>query len=266
MKRIEMIKKMITIMCIAHFLIAISATDIYALGIGGYLSGKGGISTLKVEETNSSVDYGVGAGFVLDTAVATNDSMNYRLAVGYDNMVKSGVPFFTDWSMHRVSISNVIGFAFFKNTFLRVWMGPQIELSYQLLKVNNTKMGFNVDGESSSFYKIRYHFINYSSFSLGLGGILGININTAGPFTISFEIGINTSIGIGPYQERIRKYTYFTIPGFIEMWMPSRNSSRSTDTIIGKAEAIARLSFIYRFSEQYNRETPQKVDLKLKKM
>jgi len=245
----------------------ITTADIYALGIGGYLSGKGGISTLKIEETNSSVDYGVGAGFILDTAVATNDSMNYRLAVGYDNVIKSGVPFFSEWSMHRVSISNVIGFAFFKNSFLRVWMGPQIELSYQLLKAKKVISGLYVDDdEISSFYKIRNHSVTYSAFSLGLGGILGVNINTGSPFTISFETGINTGIGIGPFHERIRKYTYYNIPGFLVMWLPTRFSSSSKDKIIGKAEGIARLSFIYRFGEQYSRETPQNVDVKLQKM
>lgn len=267
MIRNKTIQMIFVITSILSCMVILMTVNVNALGVGGYLSGKGGISTLKVPETSSSVDYLVGAGFVLDAAVATNDSMNYRLAVGYDNVIKSGVPFFSEWSMHRVSLSNVIGFAFFKNTFLRVWMGPQIELSYQLLKAKKVTTGLYVDeDEISSFYKIRNHSVTYSAFSLGLGGILGVNINTGGPFTISFEIGINTGIGIGPFHERIRKYTYYNIPGFLVMWLPTRFSSSSKDEIIGKAEAMARLSFMYRFGEQYIRETPQNVDVKLQKI
>src|SRR4030042_7001947 len=117
-------KKQFVVICILFVSIPLSLQEIYALGLGGYLTGKGGVSTLRVEKTYSSVDYGPGAGFLLDTAVASNDHFNYRLNVGYENTIKSGTPFFGGWSMHRISISNTFGYAFFRSKYLRVWMGP----------------------------------------------------------------------------------------------------------------------------------------------
>jgi hypothetical protein len=253
-----MIKKILYIISVSLIIVTVSMKGLHALGLGGYLSGKGGMSTLTMDKTASSVDYGVGAGFVLDTAVATDKVMNYRLDMGYDNAVKSGIPFFSRWSMHRLSLANTIGFAFFKSTTLRLWMGPQIELACQFVKTKDKKTGIFENGffSWSPIYKTRYHSLDYTIFTLGLGAVLGLNINTQGPFTMSIEIGVNTCVGIGPLHEKKREYVY--APGF---FMPSLISSRARDTIFGKAEGLTRVSFMYRVDDRFVPVTPHNTDI-----
>jgi hypothetical protein len=255
-----MLKKYSIIICFSCFIVLSSISGLYALGVGGYISGKGGVSTLKIGDTNSSVDYSVGAGFVLDTAVATNEVFNYRLAVGYENSVKSGVPFFSTWSTHRISFSNVLGYAFYRSKYLRVWMGPQIGLACQFVNAKDKEIQ---SSPNTIGYRIRFHSDNFAIFSLGFGAVLGINVHPADNFTISFEIGINSNVGIGPRHEKRRDYTIaygFPI-------MPTLVSSNSHDIIFGKAEGLARLSFIYRVGgvDIFVPEAPQNVDIKLLK-
>jgi hypothetical protein len=254
-------KKKFVFICIVFITIPLSFRELYALGLGGYLTGKGGVSTLKVEKTNSSVDYGVGAGFVLDTAVASNDYCNYRLNVGYENTIKSGTPFFGGWSMHRISISNTFGYAFFRNKFMRVWMGPQIELACQFNVASERTNGINPHGfyYNMPFFENRVVSIDFALFSLGLGAVLGVNFNAGDFCTVSLETGINTCIGIGPYHERKNAYTYSV--GF---FLPSGISSKSKDIVFGKAEGLMRLSFLYRVGDTFVPETPQNVDVKIR--
>ena len=241
--------------------ILLSYQKLYALGLGVYLTGKGGVSTMRVENKSSSVDYDVGAGFVLDTAVSSNNYFNYRLNVGYENAIKSGTPFFDGWSMHRISISNTFGYAFFRSKNLRVWMGPQIELASQFNVASERTNGINPHGfyNGMPFFEYRVVAVDFAIFSLGLGAILGVNVNAGDFFTVSIETGVNTCVGIGPYHERKNAYVYTV--GF---FLPSLISSKSKDTVLGKAEGLMRLSFLYRIGDTYIPETPQKVDIKLR--
>jgi hypothetical protein len=258
-----MLNKNIIIIYATFIIMCLSSNGLYALGVGGYAAGNGGISSLRMGEAKSNVQYGLEAGFILDTAVGLNQLFNYRLGVGYENTMKSGNAFFDRFSIHRVAVSNTFGYAFVRSKYLRVWMGPQIELACQFNKSNNmTRDIFPLPFPPSNTMPllISKKSTDFAIFSLGFGAVLGININTNSPFSISFEIGINACLGIGPYKETNKECIIG--PG---VFMPNLNPSYSRNTSFSRVDAFTRLSFIYRVGETFISETPQNVDIKLKK-
>jgi hypothetical protein len=140
-------------------------------------------------------------------------------------------------------------------------MGPQIELASQFNVVSDrtTSMYTHAFYNGMPFFEDKIVSIDFAIFSLGLGAVLGVNFNAGDVFTVSYEVGVNTCVGIGPYHERKKAYVY--TPGF---FMPSLISSKSKDMILGKAEGLMRLSFLYRVGESYISETPRNVDIKLR--
>lgn len=255
-----MLKNKRVILYVTCLCMVILPGSLYAIGYGGYISGGGGVSTYRAGDSNSSVEYGLGGGFLLDTAVGLNEKFNYRLGVGYENAMKSGYSFFDIWSIHKIAVTNTFGYAFYRSKYLRVWMGPQIELAGRFIRIQNSTRDVYrhaiINGVPP--LSVKNLSIDYSVFSFGFGAILGININTDTPLSIGFEIGFNACLGIGPFNEK--KSDYVITSDFI---LPSQLSSKSRDVIFAKADAITRISFIYRVGETFISEMPNEVDVKL---
>ena len=183
---------------------------------------------------------------MLDTAVASNDVFNYRLAAGYDNAIESGGRFFNRYSANRVLLSNVFGFGVVRSKYIRLWAGPQLELGCQFNKVSKSSYYYN-----SLFGLTREKdVLDYAYFLLGIGAVMGLNINPGKVFTISLEIGLNTTLGFGKhhafdnYVWLIRESGGYTVLPY--------TIGDSYDRAFGKVEGFSRLSFIFRIGDNYN--------------
>ncbi|OHD72184.1 MAG: hypothetical protein A2W19_14845 [Spirochaetes bacterium RBG_16_49_21] len=139
-------------------------------------------------------------------------------------------------------------------------MGPQVDLGYQFKSVSNRYL----DGAPPILFAYMMQSIDSKVFSLGFGAVLGINLNPGRLFTVSFEIGVTTSIGIGPYHKSEWGIMYLNMPPFSIGTAPILPENKSSDTAVGKAEGFARLSFIFRVGDTYVAEKPREIDIKLR--
>jgi hypothetical protein len=234
----------ITVFCFS--IISLYAAPLHALGIGFYTTGKAGVALWNTGKNGTVVNYGLGAGFVLDTAVASNELFNYRLNAGYENVIESGFPFFKKYSVNRITVSNAFGFGVVRIKYLRVWVGPQVELGCQFIKTSEHEL------EVSPLYISYLHnSIDYALFTIGIGAVLGININPGELFTMSFELGLNTFMGVGRYHVGKYSLNFGNLPGHTASFFPTVPSSSAYDRAFGKVEGLARLSFIFRIEDNY---------------
>lgn len=247
---------------------ALSAGPLYAYGVGFYTTGNVGrplFGTKLYGSTCTGIDngsgsshvmYGIGCGFVYDSAVAANKRFNYRLNGGYENSVNSGTPFFTFRSMHKVALSNTFGFALFNNKSLRVWMGPQVEVACQFGE-RTWKKYYLLSSYSFNFERVTTSSRVISGL-LGLGAILGININTGDLFTLSFEAGINIPLLIGQSKTEEKSEYFFPLQNI--KYYPIPTSDYSGISFTSYVNGLARLSFIFRVGDTYATETPTVTD------
>jgi hypothetical protein len=224
---------------------------LYSHGVGFYTTGNagGGASSNSWSgfgSTRLGINYSIGCGFVYDSAVASNDTFNYRLNAGYENNVASGSPFFTDKSMHRVTLSNTFGFALFKNKYVRVWMGPQVELACRFAERTYFTNAGSIIG--LVYTGTRGH-MQYAAGELGIGCVLGINIHTGDLFTLGFEFGFNGNAGIGRSETSQYGVTIITMPPFPPDISKDIPRIESKVLYILKVDALARINFIFRIGE-----------------
>lgn len=244
-----------SIVTIGLILILINSQPSYSHGVGFYTTGKagGGISSNSwsgIGNNRLGINYSIGCGLVYDTAVASNDTFNYRLNAGYENNVASGYPFFTDTSMHRVTLSNTFGFALFKNKYVRVWMGPQVELACRFAE----RSYFTNEGSLIGLvYTGTMGHIKYSTGELGIGCILGINVHTGDLFTLGFEVGLNGNFGIGHSERSRYGVTVITMPPFSPDVIRDIPRIESNILYVLKVDALARISFIFRIGDAEKR-------------
>jgi hypothetical protein len=167
--------------CIIQFLVVILVSafllsDSLALGLGGYITSGSGSGEWTAEYPNGSEndfdtdDSGSGFGFVLDTAVAKNKLFNYRLGLGFESKDyedESG----SSLEIDSFVVENDFGFGVMRTPNLRLWLGPELKIS--------SGTG-NVDGIEN---------IDYDLVSVGIGPVLGLNINIGKLITLGFKTG-----------------------------------------------------------------------------
>jgi len=125
-----------------------------------------------------------GWGFVLDTAVAKNKVFNYRLNIGYEkfsdewqDIDKIEALEDYDWKMNMegIVLDNIFGFGVLRTKSVRMWLGPQVRLAYFTGKIE-------VDGEEDEDFDNKL-------FGIGIGPVIGININAGNAVTPAFTFG-----------------------------------------------------------------------------
>ena len=149
-----------------------------ALGLGLYLSQGSGDSEWERDSDGRDFDRDVSQkefGFVLDTTVAQDKLFNYRLNVGrlwveYD-----------DFEMDGIIASHSFGFAFVREKNVRVWAGPQLSVKYLESDSGNTTLS-----------------------GIGVGPIVGVNVNLDPSITLAADAGIR---GIYSYAEYDSDYS-----------------------------------------------------------
>jgi len=106
------------------------ASSASALGLGTYYNLGWGSGEIELDDNDFTFDIDSdhktrAIGFVLDTNVAKDSVFNYRLNVSLDKMDIDGGP-----SLDGYVMDHTFGFGVFRNKYVRLWIGPQINLSY----------------------------------------------------------------------------------------------------------------------------------------
>lgn len=164
------------VVCILALIFGMSslATNAMAFGLGFNLSGGGGSTEWdpEVSAINFDTDDSRGSvGFVLDTTVAKNFIFNYRLNIGsesvdYEREDGSGTYETKGWFM-----AHDFGFAIIRKKHIRLWAGPEIRWSY-------------TEGEQDTNKDIEMR-----ALALGIGPVVGLNLNFGKRLTLAFKAG-----------------------------------------------------------------------------
>jgi len=191
-------KRFIVIQLVSLLLAVIFFTSsAMAIGLGFYLNPGifGGEADWTLENDYSSFDYEyekdtehTGYGFVLDTAIAKNKLFNYRLNLGMEEFTSEGGDNSTEYEFDSFVIDNTFGFAVFKNKLVRLWVGPQIRVSFSDGKIKGTD-DFDI-----------------SLFGFGIGPVFGANFNLGKVFTPAVTIGYRYTGYAGTGENKISSY------------------------------------------------------------
>ena len=152
------------------FILGISSAS--ALGLGTYYNLGWGDGEIEYDDHHyGDVDIdtdhrGRAIGFVLDTNVAKNALFNYRLNVALDT-----IDFGHGLEADGYVMDHTFGFGVLRNKYVRLWLGPQINLAYYTddIKFRDNNIHYKTD---------------FDAFGIGVGPAMGVNIH-AGDF-ISF--------------------------------------------------------------------------------
>lgn len=226
------------------------STKSHALGIGLYTRGSSSISNMHFKpDKDGGVDYILGAGALLDTAVARNKFFNYRLYLGYDTVMNSGGRLFDAFNMHRVVLSNTFGFAVFANKFIRVWLGPALSLQIQYGNGKYSSYEYSI-----FFYEARHYHRKSTIYILDFGIAYGINMHVSDRISLGLDIDITGGIGLGPDRMSIRSFTIARdLWGETLGYMPyAKTNSNSKE--FARVETTAKVCVIYRVGDEYSAE------------
>ncbi len=211
-------KQKIIITVIALTMTLAAAESASAIGLGFSITGGMCDNTIKMADRPNAASatlsqYYIGAGLILDTAAAKNELFNYRLNLGYQNVIGDGVDFFDRFSYHRLQLCNTFGLGFYRSDIARIYIGPQLMLSY--------------DFKYNSYGKTRLYTIrNGSSGNTGvddpivmgyLGLVFGFNIHAGNNATFTMDLGGRVGYGgfvTGP-DFRVTRLEAFTNIGFM---------------------------------------------------
>jgi hypothetical protein len=118
--------------CITLFLFTGYA---HAYGIGGYVVLGGGDTAWESDDdyyttySDDSQDSFFGFGFILDTAVADDSLLNYRLNLGVEYWTMAFDKEDDDLSLTKLVITNTLGFGMMREDSYRIWLGPQLRVA-----------------------------------------------------------------------------------------------------------------------------------------
>lgn len=159
-------------------MIVASNSQLFAFGIGGYVAIGGNDSYLyKPTPKINYNNFVFGFGLAIDLNLVKDGFLNYRANLGYDGLINNDLKI--DY-FNRISLTNSFGFRIMQNEKYRFYAGPQFALRYQFCKTDFV-IGHKL------FWKQNY-VIN--SFGLGLGAIIGVDLQLTRRVTISPEIGL----------------------------------------------------------------------------
>ena len=111
-----------------------TSSQVFALGLGATVQSGGGSGTETIDWWGGSydqdVDFGTfGIGFTLDTALTNESTFNYRLGVGLEGVIIEN-EFGGESDVSGIFVSNDFGFAVYKNSKTRIWLGPQVKVGF----------------------------------------------------------------------------------------------------------------------------------------
>lgn len=192
-----------------------------AVGLGIQIPTIGsGTSTATIgdEELSDTDNNHFGFAFVFDTKLANPGVFNYRLQIGYESFKLENEYYYSimnnpDDNLSRFSIDNTFGFAVLQTSIVRLWLGPQIRLSYMTYSDN---------------------FIELDLFGIGFAPVIGSNFNMGSFFTLAPELGYRFSI-------------YSGLISTTEAWI----TEDSEDYKLINREFFIKLNIIFRLNDYY---------------
>lgn len=156
------------------FLVFLGSSNALAIGLGLYGSYSGGSETWEGVDTKISYNKDTtckGFGFLLDTTVARDSLFNYQLNIGYlQNEVNPNMG-----TLSGGSISHDFGFGVLRTPDVRLWLGPELKISY-------------VSGSQSS--------IDYYKLDFGIGPVVGLNVHLGELVTLALKGGYLFNWGV----------------------------------------------------------------------
>lgn len=141
--------------------VVFTCCEVQAVGFGPYATLSTGTYRGRIDNRGVSV----GAGVMLDAAVVKDQFLNYRMKVGYETWADDRD------SMDTVVWRNALGFGLLRKESLRLWLGPELSLSY----TTGTISGDHDDADLIGF---------------GIGPLVGANIEFANGCCLAPEIGV----------------------------------------------------------------------------
>lgn len=171
MKRIVLCILIISVMCV------FVSSSALAAGLGLYVSTGGGSADWSVDSgylgtLNFNKDTShIGVGLAMDTAPARDKLFNYQLNIGYDRSGNRGGSAWGDVNFEGLVISNNFGFGTMISPTTRVWFGPELRLAWG-------------DGHPDKYPDYKIHL-----FGIGIGPVIGMNLNYDNMHTIVLKVG-----------------------------------------------------------------------------
>ena len=169
-----------------------------SLGLGVYLSGTGGYNWYNSNSGSLLYNFpaaGGGFGFVLDTAVAKDQLVNFRLNVGEDFLPRSS---FSMANMFKFNLLGSLGFGIIRTEDIRLWLGPQVGMrvnygtGFEKSIISTYHAYFDIisfpyPGPSSTRHIVNTEFVG--------GLVIGVNFNVGRHFTVAVDAGGRLSLG-----------------------------------------------------------------------
>lgn len=167
-----------SIYCVAVMLMICSLTcvqnvEAFGLGIsGGYGAGKAEHTYKQATTYGGDVKYNydterMSIGVVMDTNLSKDKLFNYRLGLSYEaeDFERTGFKY----RAHGGCIENDFGFGIIRDDSIRLWIGPELRISY--------------------FEKDWGNGVKTSLAEVGMGPVVGLNININPGITLAAKAG-----------------------------------------------------------------------------
>jgi hypothetical protein len=212
----------------------------YAVGLGIYGSGGTSLSNWKYDDNKyncgNTTDYFYGGGFIVDSAVAKNQLLNYRFSMGYEQYGSHDPSIHetesSNRTAHKFDMSHTFGFGLVKSAAIRFWIGPQIG-AHCLYSLN-----FPHDR-----YSIIPPYYIYSMLSSNTGSLLPVS-HTKKLLAVGIDalLAIGININIGDYT------TLFAEVGFGYMGTYNINGIKETGNGYGLK---GKIGIMFRINDAY---------------
>lgn len=151
-----------------------ASSQVFALGLGATVQLGGGSGTQTLDNwfvtSDEDVDIDtVGIGFALDTSLTDKHTFNYRLGVGTESVTIEN-QFGGESDISGIFVSNDFGFAVYKDSTTRIWVGPQVKVGlYGGDDANNNDLAI---------------------VTLGVGPVVGANFKVGSNLVLAAKAGL----------------------------------------------------------------------------
>lgn len=182
-----------------------------AFGWGIYMPVGAGSAEVDVEKDFPNMDdnydaelYGYGVGFVMDTAVAKDSTLNYRLNFGYEYSEYDYEDVDMEHEFSRIILDNTLGFCLYQNAMYRFWMGPQLRLAYMWAS------------DDLAYGNYRSVSSDVEAFGVGFAPVFGVNVHIRENLSFCMDTGYRFSYYAGDIDEEVRTDEDFGT--FVNTW------------------------------------------------
>jgi hypothetical protein len=236
------------------FFILIPLKSAKAIGVGVYVEGGGGASYQWYidphhidQKYNNNFGF-FGGGVIFDTALSTDNSFNYRLEFGYawKRFLNFKAPDYYfddrsivsfDFDLNEIKLVNSFGFALYQNETIRLWLGPQFNIAV----LWGVRKGTFTTAGSPGVTTVKLAEYNLTTGGIGIGAVIGLNINFKGFVTLAIEAGFRLNFDAGTMYSGADYYNGVTYKDYY--WAKPL-------ALVMTPEGFATVGVVFRFLEK----------------